>query len=761
MHKQAQFYQNMQGVAKDHNNLQDFVQQTFDYLVADAISDGQAYAGFLAAKTGTSEVTVEPGRMYKAGVIYTRETAAVIDVLSQLPVSTQKYLAIVVSGAEVDSEDEPRKFLIDATERTTQVSTVSTVRHRAATVSTVAGAESASPQKPTVSSDLVTIGWALLDTGGVVSVEMNPAEELDSVLSNAGRLGVLEAWRQQIGQRIDTLATDITKLNESVRERADQEAIFDLAADVARLKELNELPDTYADYGADRFLDDEESDTQNVNYLARIEEGVRFGNEAEDVSALALFNPIDPLVTVSNGFLLPKYTDVLRLGVENKIGELSISQYASQDVDIVQRTRTRRRIRYGENRTVCTNSRWWRSGRYDPAQGTFHKEGDTWEVMNGVPDTHGGRVHWVRLRRFWVDTYEETYWDRIVTTTTVTGSVIGQTWLNSQDMWLSTIELPLTQVGPSGNLEVLICYAKDGKPDVGNAIARVTVDHADLKAYPEWTSVPMPAVFLEAGRRYAMVLITQGAHYVGIASGADFAQGTLFYSTDGAFFQGDLTQDLMFRLYAAQFDQPRIEVKLDALSLSGGITDIDILAPMTVPEGTEVRFEVLPSGGSWTPLDEVVSGNSVLYNLPALLEFRAVFLGTTDVMPGIDLVNSEVRISRPRTTFTHISTPILPGSPTQTVKVTVQLADYYEANHDLDCVIDDVTNAVNGIAPATVVDEDLGEVDDANHRRIRRTFEWTSAELPAATSEFKIQLDGTTTSALDTFIVEERVHLTF
>lgn len=756
MHKQTIFHQNMQGLASDHNDLQAFTQQTFDHLVADAISDGQAYAGFLTAKTGTAEVTVEPGRLYKAGKIYTRETQAVIDLFSQLPISTQRYVAIVVSGATVDTEDEPRKFLIDATERTTQVTTVSTVRHRAATVSTVAGAESANPQKPTVSSDLVTLGWALLDTAGVVSVEMNAAEQLDSVLANAGRIGVLEAWRAAIGQRIDTLASDITKLNQALSGLAGENMLLSLVADVARLKEISELPDTYADYGADRFLTEDESDTQNVNYLAKIEEGVRFPNEAEDVSALALFNPIDPLVTVSNGFLLPKYTDVLRLAVEDKIGELSISQYSPQTLDVVQLTRSRQRIRYGEDKTILQNSNWWLSGKYDPVKGVFYKDGDTWEVVSSP----GVGFDYYRLRKFWLDTYEETYWDRIVTPIQMTGSVIAQTWLNSQDMWLSKIELPITQVGPSGNLDVVICQTRDGKPDIKNAIARVTVDHADLKTYPEWTSVPMPAVFLDAGQRYAMVLITQGNHYVGIASGADFAQGTLFYSTDGAFFQGDLTQDMMFRLYAAKFDHPRIEVKLDALSLSGGITDIDILAPMTVPEGTSVRFEVMPSGGSWTPLDEVISGNTVLYGLPPLLEFRVVMLGTTDIMPGIGLTGSEVRISRPRTTFKHISTSILPAAPTQSIRVIVQMANYYEANHDLTATIDDVTNSSNGIAPSSVVDEDLGAVDDANHRRIRRTFEWTATEL-SATSEFKINLDGTTSSALDTFIVEERVHLTF
>ena len=280
-----------------------------------------------------------------------------------------------------------------------------------------------------------------------------------------------------------------------------------------------------------------------------------------------------------------------------------------------------------------------------------------------------------------------------------------------------------------------------------------------------WNIVAWPATLLDPGERYGVILSTGGNHYVGLAQGSRFAQGTLFYSTDGDWYQGDLTKDLMFGIDCAEFDYNRIEVELDALSLSGGMSTIDLLAQIAQPEGTRLTFEVQPGGtGAWSPLEAVETGNSVLYGLPALCQFRAVFTGTPDAHAGINLTTSRMNISRPRTTFKHISEAITFASATQSIKISVLLENYYETNHDLTCVIDDVTNATNAIAPATTTDVDLGVDEysgDANHKRIRRTFEWTATELTPATSQIVITLDGTTTSALDVFHVSERVHLAF
>lgn len=759
MSKKVKFHQNQQGVYTDHNDVQMHVEKAFDNLVYDAVTPQARYAGCLVEQATATSVSVAVGRLYKEGRVYTHEDAAyTIDFFSSLPVSTEKIVAIVLSGSTIETDNEQRKFLVDATKRATQVQTVPTTVHRAATIGTQAGTEAATPAKPTVSSDLVVVAWVTLNTTGVASIEMNTDAALESIQNNDARLIELEDWRDEAGNRLDTLAADISGISEATSEAANEGLMLQIAADVARTKELLEIEDSYADYGADRYLDSGESDTDHVNFLAKVEEGVRFSSEAEDEFALELFNPIDPTVIVSNGFLLPLYTNKRRLTVQGYTQKLSINQYTSQTLDFKRRSISRRRVRYGQQFAVCTNSHWWQSGRYDPVRRIFFKDGDTFEISN---DPRGGKFF--RARKFWKDTFRKTYWKRIVTTSSVNGSVIAQTFLNSQVGWMTAFHLYLREVGPSGDITILLCETKDGKPDPDAVIGTATLAKADMIV--GWNEVAWPATLLEPGQRYGFILSTQGSHHVGLAQGSRYAQGTLFYSTDGAFFQGDLTKDLMFAIDCAEFAYNRVEVEMDALSLSGGLTDIDLLLDAGVPDGTDLSFEVQPGGsGVWYPLQEVADGNTALVGLPALCKFRAVFTGSPDAHPGINLVTSRMNISRPRTTFKHISEAVTFAGTTQSVKVTVLLENYYETNHNLTCVIDDVTNASAAIAPATTTDVDLGPDplgDDANHKRIRRTFEWTATELPVATGEIVITLDGATSSALDIFHVSERVHLAF
>ena len=67
-----------------------------------------------------------------------------------------------------------------------------------------------------------------------------------------------------------------------------------IVSDIARIKEVLNLPDTYAMWGADHFLTVDESDILNVDYLAKIEEGIRFPNAAERDAQMSLLNPMDP-----------------------------------------------------------------------------------------------------------------------------------------------------------------------------------------------------------------------------------------------------------------------------------------------------------------------------------------------------------------------------------------------------------------------------------------------------------------------------------
>lgn len=763
MEKRVIFRDRQELQAADLTNLGEFTKTALDHIVKDGIQDQSGWVEFSIVKTGTAEVTVKPGRIYTGGQVYVSESDIVFDLLSELPAVNKKWVAIVAWGSEVETDTQPRDFLIDATTGATEPQAVPMQRLRRANINTIVGIEAAQPTKPLVPSGNVLLGWVLLNPTDVESISIENKTKLPQVARNALRLDELEEWRAIIGARVDSLAAEIAKLWEAIKQAGGKHLLQSLAIDVALLKEFTELEEGHSDYDADRFLDDLESEVEDVNFLARVEEGCRFSNEAENETSIQLFNPINPDVSISSqGVLIPKYNEVKRFHVGPFNEELSISQYQFATHDCVQKTISRKRIRYGETLTVCTNVSWWRTGRYDPVTNIFHKDGQTWEVIGGNP--RAGHSH-VRLRRFWYDEYEETYWEHIVNKYTVDGQQIGQTFLNAQDGWITSIGLYFTRKGGTGNVDVLLTEVDDnGIPNVKKTIQRVTLNVEDIQVSADGTvetKVPIPHTFVSAGERYAIVLITGGDHYVAMALGTQYAQGTFFYTVDGAYQQGTFNKDMMFSLYYAEFERTRYVVDLQAMSLSGGITDIDIMAPMVIPQSCSLIFEVQVNG-VWRPLEEVTSGNTVLFGLPPLLPFRAVFNGTTTVQPGLGLVDSVLRYFRPRTTFKHISVDYNLRSPADTIKVVCLLENYYEDNHDFDCVIRiDGGGQESEIAADAVIDRELEPPIDArspDHKKIERTFVFES--LGGAES-VRIVMNGSTTSALDTFHVGWRVHLAF
>ena len=762
MSKTVNFRDRQELISADLCNVGLFAKNALDHVVKDAVDHLNGWTEFQVIESSTAEVTVKSGRLYFAGAVYVSEADTVFELINDLPTVNQKWCAIVGYGTEQDVDVHERDFLIDATTGTTEPQAVAMQKLRKAQIATVIGVEAPQPVKPTVSSGNVIIAWVLLDSTGVASIALVEANRTPQTRLNALAIALLDAWRETIGPQLDALRSLIASLQAQISQTGYQNDITDLFVDVARVKEALELEDGYSDYDADRFLDEDESDTANVNYLAKVQEGVRFSDAAANAVNLEVFNPLNPDVVVSNNMLLPKFVEEQRLKVYPYSEALSIAQYTYQAHNMVQRTVARTRIRYGEEKTYCTNSQWWRSGRYDPVQNIFYKSGDTWEVIAGDTSQNHRQL---RVRRFWTDTYEEYYWDRITIDHVINGQQIAQTFLQGSDGWMTSVGLYFTAKGGTGNVDIALAEVKYGAPDVQNLIGKTTLDVNDILTSADGTietKVSFPATFLEAGKRYAIVLTTGGNHYVAMAQGTEYAQGTFFYSVDGAYQMGTFDKDLMFALYFAKFNKVRTVVDLEAMSLSGGITDIDILAPMVMPESCTITFEVQVAG-VWYPLDVVQSGNTVLYGLPPLLPFRAVFNGTSDVQAGINMLDSIVKYSRPRTTYKHISTEYTLASATQSFKIVAIIENYYETNHDFDCAIL-IDGAGAEVAAASVVDEPMDDPIDArtvNHKRVKRTFTWTATEITAPMTSVKIVSNATTTSALDTFHLAERIHLAF
>jgi hypothetical protein len=772
MEKQVIFRDRQELTAGDLINVGEYPKASLDRIVRDGLTDEKKYSGFVVEKVAATSVKIAPGTYWANGERYIREDAATLDFLSQLPLTTRKIVAILAIGSTIETDVEPRDFLIDIQTGVTEPDSVAMTRLRHAEFQTQVGSENATPQRPTVSTDTLVIAWVTLTTTGVDTIEMASENQFMSLKRLANRATELEVWRQQAGEQITTLGSDISNLSNRLAETADNSILARIFADVAALKEQMELEDDYSGYGSENFLavDQSISNPDASGYYAKVEEGLRFPDANASEVAITLFNPLDPAVSVvaSNGLMLPKYTQVRRISVDTFYQQHALAQYEYQEVAFKKIALSAKRLRFGLAFTVCNNSEFWKSGTFDYKKGIFtDKLGRTYQSLDTDWDTRfdNKKEKFLRFQQFWYDTEVEYYQDRVVTNYTVSGSMVAQTLLNTQAGWLTSIDLYFTQVAASGDVKVLITKTVGGKPDLSRVVAETTMQASSLvkgtdpKQASHWTRIPVVPVMWETGDRYSIALVTSGNHYVGLAQGAKYAAGTFFNSTDGEFFQGDLTLDMMVRANFANFENNRIEVDLGALNLSGGINDIDIAFEGVAAGGTELYFEVRPQGNSrWFRLGE--GAENPFQGLPALCSFRAVFVGTKDLMPGFRLTDSKVLVSRPAVTFTHFTEQLTSPAPTQVVKVIVILDMFNEANHDFGLVLNDITNSVSNKSAGSVVDEVMEE-KDGSRKRIRRTYTWTATQLTTATSAFALKSTGSATSAQEIFHVERLTYMTF
>ncbi|SDB57560.1 hypothetical protein [Bauldia litoralis] len=747
----------------DLNNAQDFARAAIDHVVNDAIETGKGYVGFSATKTAATEVTLSAGRLYAGGAVFARDDDVVIDLFNALPLVTKKRIALVAFGQPVDTDVQPRDFLIDAQLGTTEPQSVAMESHRRCEVSSVAGTESPDPSVPATDANVTVLAYLLLDTTGILSIEQWTPTQLPNLRLVANRVTSLELWRGQISGQVDTLRTDLSALADRMLAFALKNEVVDLTQQLEDLRKKVYEPGAYIYYGTDHFLTEEGSNPDHLSYDALVEEGVRFGEAGSATTALALLNPNNVYVTVNNGFVLPKYGHAVRMDLTGYSGETRMAQYTYETTEIRQLTRSRERRRYGASKEVCSNSAWWRQGAYDMTQNVFRRKGETWEVLNGIPDRMpngqvipNGNVHWIRLRQFWIDIYQEPYWERVTSTAAINGQQVAQTFLNSQDGWLSQVGLYFSRKAATGDVTVLVCETAFGMPDLTRVLSRTTVPVADIKVgsisggagLPSLveTKVVLPPTYLVAGRRYAIVCVTTGDHYVAMTNTDNgVVQGTFFVSTDGAFFAGNLVDDLKMRLYFAKFERTRLSVELTALQLAGGILDIDILNEGITPPACRTDFEVQVNG-AWVPLDGEPNGPN-LSGLPAILPLRVTLTGTTDLMPGFGLTGSEVIVSRPRTAFTWVGALRTLGSPSNSIKVIVDLQAYDEATHD--CTVSLLTGAdLSGSETADVI-EDVTLPDGS----IRRT----SVFNVTAVSFYAVSIVGSTTSAAGLFHIGELI----
>lgn len=746
MERQVIYRDRQELQAADLNNSQTFTDEALQHLIKDAITAERQLVGLALSAASATELQVSPGRLWvgDVGKVYRLDQALALSLFGHLPLTDSRYLAVGVTGQEVETDAQPRDYLIDLQTGQTEPRVVTMERLRQVVVFLTPGQESPEPQKPVPPTGQTLLGYVLLNTAGIVSVEQNVAATMVRLFTALQRLGLVEHWQAFAQPKIATLASDLSLLAQTIaqfgRDRITQR-LNELAADMARVKEKETLPTAYASYDIDRFVDTSDSETGHVEYAARIEEGLSFPWAGETYGQLALLNPFNTDVHPAlrdQGYLIPAYAEAKRLELGPATGELSISQYQYQTFTLKTGSAPVTLIQYGPTRWIpakhLANGRW---KRY-------------WEKTWGTPPPELGydllqtKGKQVLIRYTWTWHLDVPYQYLDTVTTQISGSQIAQTYLNSQHGWLTKVGLPFTARDTNGAVYLSVCETRRGVPDLDRVLATASVTAANLLASPAATVFAFARpLFLEAGKRYAFVLTTAGNHKVGTVAGTAYTQGAIYYSMDGEYHQGDYTKDLAMTLWFASFANPRVTVEMEPASLSGGIADLALQAKITAPDTTQLLVEY-QFQGQWYPVD--ADTGPTLLGLPAMLPIRLTFIGSTDLMPSIDLVGSTLWARRPATSFLHRALARTLAAPTSQVQVQVLLRDFDAGHHTL--------------APKLIVGGNeltaTSTSDATEEEGVRRTAVF---DIAPAASSYQVKLIGTTDSALVPFHLAERIDI--
>jgi hypothetical protein len=755
MDRQKIFRDYQEEVAADHNDLQNFVRSAIDNLALDAISSVRKYSGLTVTKTGQVEVTISAGRVYEAGVSYSKREILTQSLATYAAAAAKRIVTVSAYGQEVETDVQTRDYLTNVDTNQVEPRAAAMTRSRDVQIVFTAGAEATEPVPAAIPATHVAVAYITLDTTQVVSVTMVEANKVVSTDELDLRADLLEAFRAAVEPRVNSLASDLADLATRISSLGSSNALFRVMEDVARVKESLRYPPSSSGYGADFYLIPDESDITNASalgYDAKLEEGVRFPDANADQFEISLFSANDPNASLISGILLPKFTDELKISTGPFSSELGIAQYGFQTHAMKQGYMSRSRIRYGGGRTVCSNGVNWDVTPGQPAvQGLYDYATTQITTSDTVyVDIYNQNHYANRFETYWFDTWQEPFMYTVTTDLSIVGAQVAQTFLVSNDIIATKLGFYITAKGASEDVNIVLCEVSQGQPDLNKVMGKFVYPHASIVTGMNRFSIT--PTFLQKGKRYALVFISNANHKIGMTSGQSYLDGTFFYSTDGIYFQGDLTKDFMIEVWGAKFGSAQVAIEFAPINLDGGFRDIDILAEMWAPASTQLVFEIRPNGsGEWQPL--VKDNAGILATAPPLAQFRARFVGTSDMQPMIHLIGSRVIISRPKTALKHISTPItcpaLPGTANNvTVKVLLEGYDETPNDHSMTLRV-----GSSNLSPVSVVTKLL----DITAKRYQRTYTFSAA---GGTTSFRIIQDGATTSPQLTYHVAERVYYT-
>lgn len=575
-------------------------------------------------------------------------------------------------------------------------------------VAKVAGGLSTQEVDPSVPANVVPFCRIVLDLNGIVGdpvmlpeYRINTVSELDAIIAQQARLIDI------VMGEVNALRNDVVGLQGWLRTTTSHETISQLIYDVATLKDVNDIDDVGAPYALDRLIDDSETDTEHADYHARIDQGLQLPYANENRVAMALYNQNDPrFMHASAGLLFPAYDPVVGFAVHSAGDTAPLGGSVTQTLELVQMTRTRTRIRYGGyyhyhylNLAAFHPLR----GTYDIVHRVFAKHGEVLAYPYGYFSTAYLLWGTIFRPRVIVDTYQEPYdvWQKV--DHTMNGVIKAQSWLQSQERYVPAIRLGLTAWEPGSEITLAVCECKDdGNPDPKKVLATKTLTADAFKKYvadnvETMTRFVFPVPIFAKRARFAYITSVTGQVTIGQAAGDRFLGGNNFESTDGNLFVASILKDHAFAVEYCDYRLTSFEARLANLNLDGGIQNVDIVVPATLPDNTSAKFRTF-SSGSWKQVAQVpedpnavatetdeVFGNG----LQATYDFQVLLSGNRWVMPVLDLGNSEVTVFRSGTLLHHVAVvrEVPSGTTWVRVKARARIAGYDAVRHTLDAWI--------------------------------------------------------------------------
>ncbi len=733
------------GNSTDMNNVGLFAMGADDALGLDIVGPNVAWTEMNVAKEGATSVRVTLGRVWKDGKFYANPDAGsqVVPLSTFTPTSTKRIVTIVATGMEEENKPLPR-YIKNTVTGAKQSEVVPTEVRRVLTLGGQPGLEAPSPLPPALDPLYIPIANVTMSRDGVDEVQMLTDYQLPNMQGMQARLISLEAYRQVIGTRVETLASDLAVTNDKIGR-------FNLPALRQGLKRLAELEDRLGIdegvllFGYDRFMSEADSDTAHIGYKARIDEGLRVDWAARHTVSAQLLNPNEPRIKTISGWTLPAHDEVLRLDSWGQYQSVNISSYQYANTSFTIFPGPKRRRRYGTSQVHAANSDFWASIQYSVnyLTRTFKTGSENWQITDEWIE---GGVTYYRVEQYWDDKLP--YWNgyQNINPTAENGYLAAQSFLNAQAGWLTRIGLRFARVDDQHGIRVYVCKVKGGEPDMSEVVATGSVAAGALKA-----SVPGPGiensvvitpVFLEPGQRYAVCVVSGGDHAISCRNDNELSNGTFFIG-DGNTWVADLAKDMNLRLYFAAFTSSYVAFQLQTVTLAGGITDIDVIGTEHTPDGTEL-FYLIQVDGVWKRLERTV-GTHPLAGLPQTLPMMVVMVGTREVMPAMKLgTGTEIRLYRADDDFLHFSEILNAGTNVNTVDVDLSLANWDPAKHTLAVA---VLSGANTDAPD--VTTDYPQPDGTILRKF--TF-----GLTAPSQTYQIRITYSTTDITDQLVVAHR-----